>query len=238
MKKFFLFLFLIGIVCLGGYIIKTQSTKKLAVVTTTTTTTIPTDKVVITDEVIKEQKDNYSLDVVYPKISNPVINEVIKNLIQEKVDKFKEATAEPSPNSAPMTLFISYSVISNQDSVLSLRFASEDYTGGAHPSHLIFTKNFDLQTNSEITFDKIIISPDALNDLSKFALEYFKNQKLEFKLFEEGFEPKEDNYKTFCLSKDSVIFYFNEYQIAPYYAGDFELKVPYEVLRFQADSIE
>ncbi len=238
MKKFFLFLFLIGIVCLGGYIIKTQSTRKLVVTPSTTTTIIPTDKVDIDDEIIKEQKDNYSIDVVYPKTNNLVINEIIKNLIQEKVDKFKEAAIEPSPNSATMTLIISYNVILNQENILSLRFASEDYTGGAHPSHLIFTKNFNLETNEEIAFNEIITSVDALEDLSKFALEYFKNKKLEFKLFEEGLDPKEENYKTFCLSKDSVNFYFNEYQIAPYYAGNFELQVPYEVLGFQTESSE
>jgi peptidoglycan-N-acetylglucosamine deacetylase len=236
MKKFLLFLFLIGIVGLGIYIIKTQASRNLATLPTTTTTTIVTDKVIITDEVVNEEKENYLINVIYPKTNNEYIANEIKTLIDAKIEKFKQDAIEPSPNSQKMTLYISYATILNQDEILSLKFSEETYTGGAHPSHLVFTKNYKLSENIEIKYGDIILDETILKDLSDFALEYFKKQKFEFDLFLEGLDPKEENYSTFALTSDSLIFYFNEYQIAPYYAGSFELKVPYEILGLQTES--
>lgn len=80
----------------------------------------------------------------------------------------------------------------------------------------------------EITFEEIITDDDILTNISKYALTYFKNKKLEYNLFEEGFESKKENYQVFALTNNSIIFYFNEYQIAPYVAGSFEMELPYE----------
>jgi len=234
MKKILLFLFLIAIIFLGIYIVKTKMAKNLATIPTTTSTTLVADKVSITNETIKEEKDNYFVNVNYPKINNSFVDADIQTLIQIKINDFKTAISEPSPLSNKMTFEINYAVIFNQNNILSLKFESESYTGGAHPSHIIFTKNYNTKDNIEIIFEQVVVNGTILQTLSEFATDYFKNQKLEFDLFLEGLEPKAKNYQTFALAEDSVIFYFNEYQIAPYVAGSFELKVPYRLLEIES----
>jgi len=235
MKKILLFIFLIGIVCLGAYIIRTQSIRTLKTVPTTTTTTMATDKVIIINETIDEEQENYLINVTYPSTNNEFITEDIKNLIQTRIDNFKKIISEPSPNSQKMTLSINYGIIFNQEEILSIKFEEESYTGGAHPGHIIFTKNYSIPENIEISFDSVITAESILKDISIFALDYFQKQKFEHKLFLEGLAPKIENYKTFALTNDSIIFYFNEYQIAPYSAGSFELKIPYEILESQTE---
>jgi hypothetical protein len=234
MKKILLFLFLIAIIFLGIYIVKTKMAKNLATIPTTTSTTLVTDKVSITNETIKEEKDNYLVNVNYPKTNNSFVNADIQTLIQAKINGFKTAISEPSPISSTMTFNINYAVIFNQNNILSLKFESESYTGGAHPGHIIFTKNYNTKDNIEITFEQVVINETILQTLSEFAIDYFKNQKLEFELSLEGLEPKAENYQTFALAEDGVVFYFNEYQIAPYVAGSFELKVPYQLLEIES----
>ncbi|HRZ29299.1 MAG TPA: DUF4163 domain-containing protein [Candidatus Paceibacterota bacterium] len=144
MKKIFLSLFLIVIIILGIYIFKTQTQLKnyLAIKTntptTTTTSTTPNNVITaITDKIISEDKDNYTIDVHYPITQNQTIDDNIFSNIEKQINEFKEDVKIPSPNSAKTTLIISYETIFNQDDILSLKFASEAYTGGAHPSHLI-----------------------------------------------------------------------------------------------------
>ena len=57
------------------------------------------------------------------------------------------------------------------------------------------------------------------------TLDYFKHQQLEYDLFTDGLEAKKENYERFNLKKDSVIFYFPEYQIAPYVAGPQQIEI-------------
>jgi hypothetical protein len=236
MKKIFLFLFLIFIILLGVYIIKTQSTRNLATIPTTTSTTVAVDNVSITNMIIKEDQDNYIINANYPETNNTFINDDILSLIQSKIDDFKTIISKPSPISSKMTFDINYIIISNKDNILSLKFESESYAGTAHPSHLIFTKNYNIINNTEITFEQVVANDSILKSLSEFAIDYFKNQKFKFVLSLKGLEPNKENYQTFALTSGSAIFYFNENQIAPYTAGSFELKVPYQL--FEVESIE
>ncbi|MFA5230321.1 MAG: DUF4163 domain-containing protein [Candidatus Paceibacterota bacterium] len=143
MKKFLLVLFLMAIIILGVYIFNTQNQLryylKSKINISATTTTIVSQEMVttITDKAIYEDKNNYIIDVHYPVTQNKIIDDNIFSNIKKQIDDFMVAVAEPSPNSAKTTLIISYETIFNQDDVLSIKFASEAYTGGAHPSHLI-----------------------------------------------------------------------------------------------------
>jgi len=67
-----------------------------------------------------------------------------------------------------------------------------------------------------------------LESISKYAIKKLTTQKQDYEFFMEGFKPTQANYQTFALNDQGIIFYFNENQIAPYYAGNFELLIPYE----------
>jgi hypothetical protein len=144
MKKILLSLFLVAIIILGIYIFNTQSqlhhyiNTKINIPTTSTTIDEAQEvAILISDKAIYEDKDNYLIDVHYPITQNKIIDDNIFSNIEKQINDFKIAVATPSPNSAKTTLIISYETIFNQDDVLSIKFASESYTGGAHPSHLI-----------------------------------------------------------------------------------------------------
>lgn len=233
MKKILLFLFLIIIIILGVYILNTQKQLsnyiKTKVNTPTTTTTIveSSDSILILDKTIYEDKNNYTIDVHYPTTENKIIDDSIFADIEKQVSDFKSAVIKPSPNSAKTTLIINYQTILNQEDILSIKFSSESYTGGAHPSHLIWTKNFVVSKSKEIPFEEVIVDEIMLKSVSEYAIKNLTSQKQDYEFFMEGFNPIKKNYQTFALNDKGIIFYFNEYQIAPYYAGNFELFMPY-----------
>jgi len=230
MKKFILFFFLGFILIFGFFVMTTKNKVNYTTTTTITTTTTLLDHVEITNQIIKEDIGNYIIDVSYPVTHITKLDESIYSIIEKQINEFKDAVKIPSPNSAKTTFVIKYIVVSNQDNLISIKFETESYTGGAHPTHLIWTKNFDIKDKKEIIYEDIFINEIVLNNIAKYSKEYFKNKKLEYKLFEEGFEPKKENYQVFAITDDSLIIYFNEYQIAPYAAGNFQIKIPPEII--------
>ncbi len=230
MKKFILFIFLAFILLFGFYIISTQNYLSNYINNVTTTKPMVTSKIPVIDKTINEDIDNYIIDIKYPHFNILELDTNISTEINRQIDEFKEIVKVPSPNSAKTTLMINYKIVHNQEDLLSVKFETEAYTGGAHPSHTIWTKNFTISEKKEVLFDDVILNETMLNTLSQYSLDHFQNKELEYDLFLEGFEPKKENFSTFALTDSSMIVYFNEYQIAPYVAGNFELAVPYNLL--------
>ena len=76
---------------------------------------------------------------------------------------------------------------------------------------------------------------DILNKLSIYSREYFSNNdmfndKVVFDMMIDGTKSIKDNYKYFNITSDGLIIYFNRYQIAPYYYGDYSITIPYNYL--------
>lgn len=46
----------------------------------------------------------------------------------------------------------------------------------------------------------------------------------------EGTKPIKENFNNFIFSKNGLIIYFPQYQIAPYSQGEFNVIVPYNLL--------
>lgn len=116
-------------------------------------------------------------------------------------------------------------MIYNNDGIFSLKFSTETFLGGAHPTHIISTKNYGLQDKKIIKFEDIITGQALLDKISQISSDYFKRQQLEYDLFVDGFQAKKENYLSFNLKKDSIVFYFQEYQIAPYVAGPQQIEI-------------
>lgn len=110
------------------------------------------------------------------------------------------------------------------------------FTGGAHPNYEIKTINYNKNTNKFIDIDDLINrDKDILNKLSIYSREYFSNNdmfndKVVFDMMIDGTKSIKDNYKYFNITSDGLIIYFNRYQIAPYYYGDYSITIPYNYL--------
>ena len=110
------------------------------------------------------------------------------------------------------------------------------FTGGAHPNYEIKTINYNKSTNKFIDIDDLINrDKDILNKLSIYSREYFSNNdmfndKVVFDMMIDGTKSIKDNYKYFNITSDGLIIYFNRYQIAPYYYGDYSITISYNYL--------
>lgn len=124
------------------------------------------------------------------------------------------------------TINIEEEIIRNDD-IVSVVINSYEFSGGAHGSNIIYTFNYDIKNNKEITLkDYTKKNPKFLEEISsksRLLLEKELNateNELDKDWIKEGTEPKEDNFKTFSIFPDGTFrFYFGEYQVAPYVFG-------------------
>lgn len=183
---------------------------------------------------IEEKNNNYKIIAYYPKTDYPKLNNVINDKIYEYIKEFKEnVNSSDYPINQYYSLIILYDCY-EYDNYISYIFRIEDYTGGAHPNHRIYTVVYDIKNNVIITIDDLINkNQNILNIFSENSREILKsNDKITSStMLYEGTKPKKENFTNFVFSKNGIILFFQEYQVAPYSQGEFNVVLDYKKIR-------
>lgn len=105
----------------------------------------------------------------------------------------------------------------------------ESYSGGAHGLSETYYLVFDLKTGKRLTENEIFIS-GSQKKFSKILTEILSDNKL---------YPENDTYEleglelngNFSLEQDTLVYTFNQYEIAPYSSGKIDVRVPYDKIK-------
>lgn len=175
--------------------------------------------------------------ITYPRTEYSVFNEKIKKYVDSVLKEFMEygeATIQPDFS---YTLDMYYEKYSYQD-YLSYVFFTSMYTGGAHPNNTIYTITYNQKKNQIVTISNLvndnsdlleILSEESRKILKKYPS--FQTPYFQENMLLEGTDPRLENFRNFAFSKDGMIFFFEQYQIAPYSDGSFRVVIPYEKLK-------
>ena len=134
------------------------------------------------------------------------------------------------PVPAPYELDVTYATANHSASVVSLIFTVYQYTGGAHGSTTITTYTFDTANNRLITLDDLFTNTtDALTlvaPMAQAAIAKNLGDMNQPDMLQAGTAVDPQNYAAFSLDADSITFYFQQYQVAPYVAGIQQVSIP------------
>ena len=194
----------------------------------------------ITYLIIKNKRNKYNINhndnnitINYPSTNYLKVNTIIKEYLDTSINNFKNITLDKTKTT--YYLIINYKEYHYQN-LISYIFFSESFTGGAHPIHLIKSFIYNIDTNSFITINTLIKNnSNILKELSNYTSKTLSNKKI-FQnqvvnnMLKEGTLPTTDNFKNILFTDKGLIIYFERYQIAPYYYGDYNIIVPYEDL--------
>ena len=197
----------------------------------------------ITYLIIKNKRNKYNINhndnnitINYPSTNYLKVNTIIKEYLDTNINNFKNITLDKAKTT--YYLIINYKEYHHQN-LISYIFFSESFTGGAHPIHLIKSFIYNIDTNSFITINTLIKNnPSILKELSNYTYKTLSNKKI-FQnqvvnnMLKEGTLPTTDNFKNILFTDKGLIIYFERYQIAPYYYGDYNIIVPYEDLNIK-----
>ncbi len=130
----------------------------------------------------------------------------------------------------------SAAVLLNTAAVFCVQFRMDRFAGGAHPNSIRLYANLRPSTGELIALDDLL-KPGALPQLAALAEKRFRDaRKLApgADLKQAGFTFENDKFaltQNFALTPDSLVFYYNSYDVAPYYFGPTEVKIPYSEIR-------
>lgn len=179
-----------------------------------------------------EETSRYSIDIVYPVLSNPDQEETeddVNLYIKSLVNTYKnEVTTMDSLDSVSKP-FISLDFETKflNTNLVSIVLSGSQYFGGAHPMSIYSTINYDLRNNNVLELGDIFNpSSDYLEELSmqsKSELIALIGVEEDDSLLVSGTSEDEDNFSLIYFSGDEALniigIIFNEYQVAPYAVG-------------------
>jgi hypothetical protein len=159
------------------------------------------------------------------------MQEAVKHLVDSIEADWKVELAERyDPESEYKDIFQYYysveagPVEKEQDGILSYQAITDTYLGGAHGSHYVQYFNFDVQSGKLLTISDVV--PADKEMLVLMAMEERLCKDWEAKDLADlqektGITMLGNLYLTnnFLLRGDSIVFLFNQYEIAPYAAG-------------------
>jgi len=210
--------------------------------TTTTETAITA-----VDKQINYKESPFNIEITYPEIAGlDDFNQKARNIIDTEISNFKTnslendaAVKETDPvNYADYPreydLIISYSKGEIDNETVSVVFNVYNFEGGAHGATYFIPLNYNINTKQIIKLADLFpgqsdylqkISETCIKDLTT-QISATMGEYMDVSWISEGAGPKEENYSTFLINKDNIVFYFPQYQVAPYVAGDFRVVIP------------
>ncbi|MTI85465.1 MAG: DUF3298 domain-containing protein [Firmicutes bacterium] len=205
---------------------------------------INTDDIQVSTREIKSTSEKMELDLKIPVISG------LKNIaLQEKVNKqildaamqtkmelentYREYAQSAKDNDFephPFQLHVNYEVHTS-GKVLSLAVQTYRYSGGAHGMAWKDFYILDTQKGKRLTLQnlfknktnyKALINQEIKRQINAGEKMYFEGDM--------GFQTISDNHP-FYVQDNNIVFFFGQYEIAPYAAGMPEFKIPVDILK-------
>lgn len=184
----------------------------------------------------------YSIKIDYPlsltensafveKLVDKFLTDTRQGFIKQYTDVNKD-----NPDFRPWALEITYKTDDPfSKDILTLRFLTYEYTGGAHGLSIVSSYILDLANNKEITFNDLFVANskplEKLAPLAAAALAQQLGPDADPKWISDGTAPKAENYTAYALTGKGLVLIFQQYQVAPYAAGIQEVTVPFSQLQ-------
>jgi Protein of unknown function (DUF3298)/Deacetylase PdaC len=178
---------------------------------------------------------NLQVSVDYP-LELTQQSDLVASTVDDVIKKAKDeimtsVSGDFIPGSGQYALDITYDTVTHSDNIYTLVLTVYQFMGGAHGSTSILPYTFDLKNNKVLTLDDLFINTaDALKLIEPLAQDAIKTaigaDMVQDDMLTAGTAPTVDNYQFFSLDKDSITFYFQQYQVAPYAAGIQTVTIP------------
>ncbi len=179
-------------------------------------------------------KDKINTFLMKQILSGVSIGDTIYNSIPAAGDSFIAIYADfrkQEPGSGQFWYFeYTMRLASETSKLITIEASNNSYLGGAHPNYYTEFFNLSKETGDTVSLSDIFVKgfEVPLNKLIDAKYRELKGLKPGDNLQEKGelFDNKiEFNYNFSVESDGSVMFFYNNYEIAPYAAGPFEVKL-------------
>lgn len=205
-----------------------------------------TKNYIVEEKTIKDATKPFNIDIRYPYIEGlDDFNAKVDSIVNSNISEFKSnslendnAVKQVDPESyakypRQYDINIGYSKGEIDGDVVSIIFEVYRFEGGAHGATNFIPLNYSPKNKKEIQLaDMFPGQPNYIQKISDFCVPELKKQvtdrlgSTDGAWIQDGADAKADNFSVFMIKNDSLVFFFQQYQIAPYAAGDFQVTMP------------
>jgi hypothetical protein len=172
---------------------------------------------------------NYPLDLADGGVMEQNIDAYLEILRFDFLRDFADFGLVDSAGN-PWSLNVDYETFNHSPDVLSLKFTIAEYTGGAHGNLVFETFIFDLAENRVLELadlfqpgvDPLATIAPLVHDLALAEMTDMSDPDW----IATGTAPLPENYQSFALTADALVFFFPPYQLAAYAAGPQTISLP------------
>lgn len=172
------------------------------------------------------------------KADYPMMAESLDAIVNSNTTTFLQYFAESALLYAtpPWSLYMQYAVYQQTPAtptefspeLVSVVYSIYSYTGGANGTGYYQTLVYDVTNQLPLTLDDVLVE-GYLPTLSALVREKLLVQLADMSdqtFIDFGAGEDANNFRSFALTNDELIFFFDEYQVAPGAAGPQELHIP------------
>lgn len=188
-------------------------------------------------ETIIEYGDYSSLAAHYPIFAIDSIDDTIKDMVQDYIDNFyREVENNIYNRKLKSELNIDFDTYTIQDDIVSLKFSiMESMSYSAHPNNSIQTFVINLGKEEFISLDDIF-KDGYLSILCEMIINHFSddkkyNEQIETDSFKDKLASVEENLDKFVVKENSIILFFEKYELFAGSFGEQEVEIFYKDLK-------
>jgi len=205
------------------------------------------ETIILENKTITDIEKPFNISITYPYVEGlDEFNEKSEKIVNKELSEFKKISLENDqavkkidpesyttyPREYYLNIEYDKGLINNE--IISTVLNISNFTGGAHGANYFVTLNYNIINKKEIKLaDLFLDQPDYLQKISIFCTEALTRQIKEKvgddggSWLETGAGPSLENFSIFLINKDSITFYFPQYQVAAYALGAFKVEMPY-----------
>ena len=150
-----------------------------------------------------------------------------RDQVEGEAKKTYEELTKAGIEVTPYEVITKYQIHNIKD-YLSLTIIYYQYTGGAHGISQVLAHNYDLASGNRLELKNIFKEGYNYQEIiNKIIKEAIAKKPEEF--FPDAFQGISEK-QSFYIGKDGITIYFQNYEIAPYSAGNPEFLIPYRAI--------
>jgi hypothetical protein len=166
------------------------------------------------------------------EIKSKSLEDLSETLINDYKKFKKEFPDSPSRYELERKVYVSL----NQHGIISLEYTENSFLGGAHPNTVKTFLNINSDSGKKIFLSDLLINgfEKKLNQLGELEFRKVRQLKPEDDLGKSGFWFKDNKFllnENFLMTKPGLVFYFNDYEIAPHSMGPTEIILKFDEIK-------
>lgn len=177
-------------------------------------------------------------DKLNSDISNTITSFYDTKSIDKTADKFITDFANfinefPDVASNKWEVSMLYKININTDKLLTLSFSMEGYTGGAHGFRTTSYSNYNPKTGERLQLSDVVNDVEKLTSIAREIFIEENNLDADLPINAQGFWFVNDTFtlnNNFKITPEGISFHFNQYEIASYAQGDFDIDISMDKL--------